>query len=72
MVKVIQYNISCIFAAATKANLHIKPDAEFFSMLTNPRALHKTPFAKYAAAFFKMARSSFKRAFSLRTCLSSS
>src|SRR5215475_11699722 len=41
-------------------------------LLVNPCVLYGSCCAKYAAAFFKMSRSSFKRAFSFRRRLSSS
>src|SRR5919205_1214741 len=42
------------------------------ALLVYPGVLHGSCCAKYAAAFFKISRSSFKRAFSFRRRLSSS
>src|SRR5262245_36123584 len=47
-------------------------DMECGVLLLNPGVLHGSCCAKYAAAFFKISRSSFKRAFSFRRRLSSS
>src|SRR5262245_62105287 len=47
-------------------------DRERGVLLVNPCVLYGSCCAKYAAAFFKMSRSSFKRAFSFRRRLSSS
>src|SRR5262245_33638 len=41
-------------------------------LLVHPGVLHGSCCAKYSAAFFKMSRSSFRRAFSLRRRFSSS
>src|SRR6186997_1050597 len=38
----------------------------------NPGVLHSVSFAKYAAAFFNISRSCFKRAFSFLNCFTSS
>jgi hypothetical protein len=47
-------------------------DAELRVLLVYPGVLYGSCCAKYAAAFFKMSRSSFKRAFSFRRRFSSS
>jgi hypothetical protein len=41
-------------------------------LLVNPRVLYGSCCAKYAAAFFKISRSSFQRAFSFRRRFTSS
>src|SRR5262249_11712942 len=47
-------------------------DGKLPVLLLHPGVLHGSCCAKYAAAFFKISRSSFKRAFSLRRRFSSS
>jgi hypothetical protein len=47
-------------------------DRKLRVLLLYPGVLHGSCCAKYAAAFFKMSRSSFKRVFSLRRRFSSS
>src|SRR5262245_50452376 len=47
-------------------------DLKLGLLLLHPRVLYGSCCAKYAAAFFKISRSSFKRAFSFRRRFSSS